>query len=357
MPGRYRIAVIPGDGIGAEVVGVGLACLNTVREVMGNLSFEFVRFPWGSEFFLQYGRMMPDEGLHTLADFQAVYLGAVGDPRVPDHVTLHGLLIPIKMGFDLYAGLRPAYLFPGVESPLFRASEKGIDIIVIRENSEGEYCPIGGRHGRMERHMAVQTALFTKTGCERIITYAFEYAIAKKRKKVTSITKSNAQIYGMVLWDEVFKAVASRFPEISTESKLVDAACHDVVRNPERFDVIVASNLFADILSDLTAAIVGGLGVAPGGSFNPSDRGLPGLFDPVHGSAPDIAGKGIANPIGAVLTAAMMLEYLGEMEAAALIFKAAHRNLREKRVRTRDLGGRSGTKEVGEDLVRLLKSF
>ena len=357
MAGSYRIAVIPGDGIGKEVVSIGIDCLKTIQEMLGSIKFEFVYFPWGSEFFLKHGKMMPDDGLKTLADFQAIYLGAVGDPRVPDHVTLHGLLIPIKMGFDLYAGLRPTYLFLGVESPIVHASEQGIDIVGIRENCEGEYCPIGGRHGRMEHHLAVQTALFTKTGCERIITYAFEYARAKKRKKVTSITKSNAQIYGMVLWDEVFKEVASRFQEISTESKLVDASCHDVVRKPEAFDVIVASNLFADILSDLTAAIVGGLGVAPGGSFNPRDRSLPGLFDPVHGSAPDIAGKWIANPLGAVLTASMMLEQLGETEAAELIYKAVRINLGEKKVRTRDLGGKSGTKEVGKDLIRILKSF
>jgi len=357
MSGAYRIAVIPGDGIGNEVVSIGIDCMKALREVLGSIDFEFVSFPWGSEYYLKQGKMMPDDGLKTLADFQAIYRGAVGDPRVPDHITLHGLLIPIKMGFDLYTGLRPAYLFPGVSSPLANASEKGIDIVVIRENSEGEYCPIGGRHGQQESHLAVQTALFTRVGCERIITYAFEYARTKKRKKVTSITKSNAQIYGMVLWDEVFREVASRFPEISTESKLVDAACHDVVRNPGGFDVIVASNLFADILSDLTAAIIGGLGVAPGGSFNHEDRRKPGLFDPVHGSAPDIAGKWIANPIGAVLTASMMLDQLGETEAAALLYRAVKTNLGEKKVRTRDLGGHAGTKEVGEDLIRLLKSL
>ncbi len=357
MATTYRIAVLPGDGIGKEVTAVGIDCLNAVKEVFGNFQFEFVHLPWGSDFFLKHGKMMPDDGLKILSGFQAIYLGAVGDPRVQDHITLHGLLVPIKMGFDLYVGLRPAYLFPGVESPLARPPENGIDIVVIRENSEGEYCPIGGRFGFEKRHLAVQTALFTRTGIERIVTYAFQYAREKKRKKVTSVTKSNAQIHSMVLWDEVFKEVASRYPEIATESKLVDAACHDVVRNPGGFDVIVASNLFADILSDLTAAITGGLGLAPGGSFNPENRSLPGLFDPVHGSAPDIAGKWIANPIGAVLTASMMLEYLGKPEAAKLIFKAVNLNLSRKEVRTRDLGGKSGTKAVGEDLVAILKSF
>jgi tartrate dehydrogenase/decarboxylase/D-malate dehydrogenase len=298
--------------------------------------------------------MMPEDGLEILKTFDAIYLGAVGDPRVPDDVTLHGLLLPIKFGFDLYVGLRPVYLFPGVGSPLKDVSEGEIDIVVVRENTEGEYSNVGGIVGIQDRELALQSGLFTQKGIERIIAFAFEYARKEGRKKVTSITKSNAQRYGMVLWDRIFKEVASNYPEIQIESKLIDAACMDVVRNPRGYDVIVASNLFADILSDLTASVTGGMGLAPGASFNPKDKPYPGFFDPVHGSAPDIAGKGLANPIAAILTAKMMLDYLEEKEAADLLLEAVKKNLFDKRIRTIDLGGRSKTNEVGEDIVRIL---
>jgi tartrate dehydrogenase/decarboxylase/D-malate dehydrogenase len=301
--------------------------------------------------------MMPENGLEILKGFDAVYLGAVGDPRVADDVTLHGLLLAIKMGFDLYVGLRPVRLFEGVESMLANVSAGDIDIVVVRENTEGEYSNLGGIVGVGDHEVAVQTGLFSRKGVERVITFAFQYARENGRKKVTSITKSNAQRYGMVLWDKIFKEVSSRFPEIKTESKLVDAACMDVVRNPKGYDVIVASNLFADILSDLTAAVTGGMGLAPGASFNAESRTCPGFFDPVHGSAPDIVGKSLANPIAAILTAKMILDYLGEKSAADLLYRAVRKNLAEKRVRTQDLGGRSKTHEVGEDIVRILRSF
>src|SRR4030042_721356 len=357
MKRSHHIAVIPGDGIGNEVISEGIKCLKTLSEIVEGLQFQFEYFPWGSEYYLQNGRMMPEEGLEILKKFDAIYLGAVGDTRIPDDVTLHGLLLPIKFGFDLYVGLRPVFLFQGVESPLTNISGGDIDIVVIRENTEGEYSNIGGIVGTGERELAVQSGLFTQKGNERIITFAFEYAREKGRKKVTSGTKSNAQRYGMVLWDRIFKEVASRFPEIRTESKLIDAACMDVVRNPKAYDVIVASNLFADILSDLTASVTGGLGLAPGASFNPMDKTYPGFFDPVHGSAPDIAGKGLANPIAAILTAKLMLEYLGEEEAAEILYRAVRQNLYEKKVRTIDLGGRSRTNEVGDDIVRILRSL
>jgi tartrate dehydrogenase/decarboxylase/D-malate dehydrogenase len=353
----HRIAVIPGDGIGIEVISEGIKCLKTLSEIFEDLQFQFEYFTWGSEYYLQHGRMMPDDALGILKNFEAIYLGAVGDPRIPDDVTLHGLLLPIKMGFDLYIGLRPVYLFKGVESPLANISEEEIDIVVIRENTEGEYSNVGGIVGVEDRELAVQCGLFTRKGVERIITFAFEYARAKGRKKVTSITKSNAQRYGMVLWDRIFKEVTSRFPEIQKESKLIDAACMDVVRNPKGYDVIVASNLFADILSDLTASVTGGMGLAPGASFNPRDKTYPGLFDPVHGSAPDIVGKGLANPLAAILTAKLMLDYLGEGEAADLLYCAVKQNLSEKKVRTVDLGGRSRTNEVGGDIVKILRSL
>jgi tartrate dehydrogenase/decarboxylase/D-malate dehydrogenase len=353
----HRIAVIAGDGIGREVISEGGKCLNILSEIFQDIRFEFEYLPWGSDHYLQNGRMMPEGGLEFLKRFDAIYLGAVGDPRIPDDVTLHGLLLPIKFGFDLYVGLRPVYLFKGVESPLTRVTEEEIDIVVVRENTEGEYSNFGGIVGIEDRQLAMQGALFTQKGVQRIITFAFEYAREKGRKKVTSVTKSNAQRYGMVLWDRLFKEVASQFPEIQTESKLIDAACMDVVRNPTGYDVIVASNLFADILSDLTASVTGGMGLAPGASFNPNDKTYPGFFDPVHGSAPDIAGKGLANPIAAILTAKMMLDYLGEKEAADLLFKAVKKNLSEKKIRTIDLGGHSRTNEVGDDVIRILRSL
>jgi len=357
MKRSHRIAVISGDGIGKEVISEGIKCLNTLSEITENIQFEFEHFPWGSEYYLQHERMMPEDGLEILKDFDAIYLGAVGDPRIPDDVTLHGLLLPIKMGFDLYVGLRPVYLFKGVESPLANISEEDIDIVVVRENTEGEYSNIGGIVGIEDRQLAIQSGLFTRKGIERIITFAFEYAREKGRKKVTSVTKSNAQRYGMVLWDRIFKEVASRFPEVRTESKLIDAACMDVVRNPKGYDVIVASNLFADILSDLTASVTGGMGLAPGASFNPKDKTYPGFFDPVHGSAPDIAGRHLANPIAAILTATLMLDYLGEKETTGLLSRAVKQNLADRKVRTIDLGGRSNTNEVGDDIVRILRSF
>ena len=355
--GFHRIAVIPGDGIGAEVISEGVKCLKTLTEVAGNVQFEFEYYPWSSEYYLKHGRMMPENGLEILKGFDAIYLGAVGDPRVADDITLHGLLLAIKMGFDLYVGLRPVCLFKGVESVLANVSAGDINIVVVRENTEGEYANVGGIVGTGDRELAIQSGLFTRKGVERIISFAFQYAREQGRKKVTSITKSNAQRYGMVLWDRIFKEVSSRFPEIKTESKLVDAACMDVVRNPKGYDVVVASNLFADILSDLTASVTGGMGLAPGASFNAEDRSYPGLFDPVHGSAPDIAGKSLANPIAAILTAKMILDYLGEKSAGDLLHRAVQQNLAEKKVRTTDVGGRSKTREVGDDIVHILRSF
>jgi len=353
----HRIAVIPGDGIGKEVVSEGIKCLKALSEIFENIEFKFEFFPWSSEYYLQHDRMMPVDGLEVLKNFNAIYLGAVGDTRIPDDVTLHGLLLPIKWEFDLYVGLRPVYLFPGIESPLANISGDEIDIVVVRENTEGEYSNIGGIVGVEESELAIQSGLFTSKGIDRIITFAFDYAKEKGRKKVTSVTKSNAQRYGMVLWDRIFKEVSADYPDIRAESKLIDAACMDVVRNPKGYDVIVASNLFADILSDLTASVTGGMGLAPGASFNPKDKTYPGFFDPVHGSAPDIAGKGLANPVAAILTARMMLDYLGEVEAGDLLYRAVRKNLAEKKVRTIDLGGRSKTDQVGDDIVRILRSL
>jgi tartrate dehydrogenase/decarboxylase/D-malate dehydrogenase len=338
----HRIAVIPGDGIGTEVISEGVKCLTALSDVIKNVKFEFQYLQWGSEHYLQHNRMMPEDGLEILKKFDAIYLGAVGDPRIPDDVTLHGLLLPIKFGFDLYVGLRPVYLFRGVECPLKDVTEEEIDIVVVRENTEGEYSNVGGIVGIEDRQLAIQNGVFTKRELKGSSPSLFN--MQRERKKVTSVTKSNAQRYGMVLWDRIFKGVASRFPDIRTESKLIDAACMDVVRNPKGYDVIVASNLFADILSDLTASVTGGMGLASGASFNPEDKTYPGFFDPVHGSAPDIAGKGLANPIAAILTAKMMLDYLNEGEAANLYFRLSNRTWLKK-VRTIDLGvGRRRTR-------------
>lgn len=357
MTNIYPIAVIPGDGIGGEVITEGIKCLNALSDLHGELLFEFTMFPWGSDYFLKNGVMMPADGLTILKDFQAVYLGAVGDPRVPDDITLHGLLLPIKMGFDLYAGLRPVYLHEGVPSVLADMRPGDIDIVVIRENTEGEYSNVGGIVGNADQTLAVQSSVFTRIGIKRIIEYAFEYARDHGREKVTSLTKSNAQRYGMVLWDQIFKEISSQYNDILHESKLIDAACMDAVRSPGNYDVIVASNLFADILSDLTAGITGGMGLAPGGSFNPDDKTVPGLFDPVHGSAPDIAGKSLANPIAAILTAKMMLDFLGEFQTAGILNQAVKQQLAEKKIRTRDLGGDARSYEVGNDIVRILKTM
>ncbi len=352
----HRIGVIPGDGVGTEVVAEGLKALKAVSDASGGgVRVETETFDWGSERYLKTGRMMPENGLETLEKFDALYLGAVGDPRIPDHVTLHNLLLPIKMGFDLYVGLRPVKLYAGIESALANKKPGSIDIVLIRENTQGEYVDIGGIVGAGPSALAIQSALFTYEGCERIIRYAFEYARNHGRKTVTSITKSNAQKFGMVFWDRVFKEVAARFPEIKTESKLIDAACMDVVRKPEAYDVVVASNLFADIISDLIAAVTGGMGLAPGGSFRP-DRKKPGLFDPVHGSAFDIMGKGVANPVAAILTAGLMLDYLGERAAGDRIRRAVEGNLAAREVRSADLGGRSRTVEVGDDIARRIRA-
>ena len=353
----YRIAVIPGDGVGPEVVGEGLKVMKAAQSrLSSSRTLEFEELPWGTEHYLRMGTMMPKDALEILSSFDAIYLGAIGDPRVPDAVTLHGLILPVRKAFDQYACVRPAYLYPGISSPLANQVPGSIDMIVIRENTEGEYSDVGGRvHPGTPHEVAIQAGVFTRHGTERIIRYAFDLALQPgRRKKVTSITKSNAQRHAMVFWDEVFRAVAPDYPEVQAESQLVDAACMNFVRRPESFDVVVASNLFGDILTDLGAIIVGGMGMAPSANIDPS-RTHPSMFEPVHGSAPDIAGKGLANPLAAILSAAMMLEFLGEVQSASLIRKAVADNLAQGRARTPDLGGSASTAQVGDDLVALLR--
>jgi tartrate dehydrogenase/decarboxylase / D-malate dehydrogenase len=351
---EYRIAAIPGDGIGGEVVAEGIRVTAAAAQRFG-FRCAFEELPWGSQHYLDHGRMMPADALDRLARFDAIYLGAVGHPRVQDNVTLNGLLLPIRRTFEQYANVRPTILFPGVATPLAERNQ-AIDIVLVRENTEGEYAQVGGTvHAGTGSEVALQTAVFTRVGTERIIRFAFEEARARGRRSVTSITKSNAQGHSMTFWDRIFREVAAGFPEMETASILVDAAAMELIRRPWSFDVVVASNLFGDILSEITATVTGGLGLAPSANLDPS-RKHPSMFEPVHGSAPDIAGRGLANPIGAILSAAMMLAWLGEKPAAAAIQAAVVRVLEDGRLRTRDLGGLSSTVEVGEAIAGAVRA-
>ncbi|MFL5762074.1 MAG: tartrate dehydrogenase [Thermomicrobiales bacterium] len=356
QPTTFRIAVIPGDGIGKEVIPEGLRVLERLAAHSSNrLAFAFESFPWGCEYYLETGRMMDADGLERLSAFDAIYFGAVGWPDVPDHVSLWGLRLAICLGFDQYVCLRPVRLLPGVESPLRRASPETMDWIVVRENSEGEYAGVGGRNfsGRgLGEEVAVQAALFTERGCERSIRFAFELAMTRSKGKVTSVTKSNAQQYGMVLWDDVFARVAADYSDIETEQWLVDAMAARFVLKPESLDVVVGSNLFGDILSDLGSAVAGSLGIAASANIDP-ERRHPSMFEPVHGSAPDIAGKGIANPIAAIWTVAMMLDHLGLRDDAARVMRAIEATTGSG-VLTPDLGGMASTREVGNAVLRHL---
>jgi tartrate dehydrogenase/decarboxylase/D-malate dehydrogenase len=299
--------------------------------------------------------MMPEDGWEILRQHEAVFLGAIGSPDVPDAITLHGLLLPMRRKFDQYVNMRPAYLFEGVQSPLRDKAPGSIDMMVYRENTEGEYAPIGGRlYDGFPGEMAIQNAVFTRRGCERIIRAAFVGA-RKRRKKVTSITKSNAQPFGMVLWDEVFRAVAADYKDVESGSLLVDAAAMDFVRKPESFDVVVASNLFGDILTDLSAAVTGSIGLAASANINP-ERTFPSMFEPVHGSAPDIAGKGIANPLAAILSGGMLLEFLGLTAGAAAVKAAVAAVLKAGKVKTPDLGGTAKTTAMADAVLAALST-
>ena len=350
---QFRIAVIPGDGIGKEVVPEGLRVLERLAEQSSSsLTFTFESFPWGCEHYLETGDMMDPHGLDMLAGFDAIYFGAVGWPGVPDHVSLWGLRLAICQGFDQYVCLRPVRLLPGVESPLRNATPENMDWIVVRENSEGEYAGVGGRNFASRgpgREVAVQAALFTEQGCERIIRYAFELAMTRQKRKVTSVTKSNAQQYGLVLWDEVFARVADEYPDVETDQWLVDAMAARFVLRPETLDVVVASNLFGDILSDLGSALAGSLGIAASANIDP-ERRHPSMFEPVHGSAPDIAGQGIANPIAAIWTVSLMLEHLGLNGEAARVMRAIEATTASGML-TPDLGGTANTVEVGDAVL------
>ncbi len=346
----YRIAAIPGDGIGNEVIPAGIEVLDALSGKEG-FRLEFERFDWSSARYLQTGAYIPEGGLERLKGFDAIFFGAVGSPKVPDHVSLWGLRLPICQGFDQYANVRPSRVLPGVRSPL-RGGEQ-IDWVIVRENSEGEYSGSGGRvHRGLPEEVATETSVFTRRGVERIHRFAFELARKRPRKHLTLVTKSNAQRHGMVLWDEIFLEVAKDYPDVNTDRELVDAMTTRMTLKPGTLDTLVASNLHADILSDLAAALSGSLGIAPTANLNP-ERKFPSMFEPIHGSAFDITGKGVANPIATFWTACMMLEHLGEPKAAARLMRAIERTT-EEQVFTPDLGGVHDTRAVTRAVERAL---
>jgi len=346
----YKIAAIPGDGIGREVISAGIDVLQALCKVE-SLQMTFEHFDWSSERYLKTGAYIPEGGLEKLKAFDAIFFGAVGSPDVPDHVSLWGLRLPICQGFDQYANVRPSRVLPGVSSRLQNAND--IDWVIIRENSEGEYSGSGGRvHKGLPEEIATETSVFTRVGIERIHRFAFELSRKRQKKHLTLVTKSNAQRHGMVLWDEIFYEVARKYPDVRTDRVLVDAMTTRMVLNPGSLDTIVASNLHADILSDLAAALSGSLGIAPTANLNP-ERKFPSMFEPIHGSAFDITGKGVANPIATFWTASMMLEHLGEPKAAARLMKAIERTT-EEQVFTPDLGGVHDTRAVTNAVKRAL---
>jgi tartrate dehydrogenase/decarboxylase/D-malate dehydrogenase len=346
---KYRIATIPGDGIGKEVVPEGIRVLEAAGRKF-DLSFQWDEFPWSCEHYSHSGRMMPEDGLDQIRNHDAIFLGAVGYPGVPDHVSLWGLLIPIRREFEQYANLRPVRLMPGIQSPLAGRHTGDIDYYVVRENNEGEYSAIGGRlYEGTDAELVVQQNVFTRRGVDRILRFAFELASKRTKKHVTSATKSNGIVFSMPYWDERFKAMAANYPQIETDQYHVDILSAHFVQHPDWFDVVVASNLFGDILSDLGPATTGTIAIAPSANLNP-ERKYPSMFEPVHGSAPDIYGKGIANPIGQIWSGAMMLEHLGHQEAADAIVKAIETVL-EEGPRTPDIGGNASTGELGKAIA------
>jgi len=350
---KYKIAVIAGDGIGPEVINEGIRVLKHVSELDGGFEFEFTQFPWGCEYYLNTGKMMPDDAIETLKKYDAIYLGAVGAPGVPDHISLWDLLLKIRHEFDQYVNVRPVKLLNGAPCPLKDKSPADIDMVVIRENSEGEYAGVGEWQNKGQPdELVLQTGVFSRKGTERIIRYAFELA-KKDNKTVTSISKGNALNYSMVFWDGVFAEVAKEYPDVKTASYLVDAAAMFFVKDPARFQVVVTSNLFGDIITDLGAAISGGMGLAAGANLNP-ERKFPSMFEPSHGSAPDIAGKQIANPLASIWSASQMLDFFGYENWGARLIDAIEELLTEGETLTPDLGGNSSTSELGNAIIEIL---
>jgi tartrate dehydrogenase/decarboxylase/D-malate dehydrogenase len=352
---EYRIAAIPGDGIGKEVISAGVDVLNAVAARDGGFRLNVETFPWGTDYYFDTGAMMPDDALATLKPFDAIYFGSAGDPRVPDHISLWGLRLAICQPFDQYANVRPARLLPGIEGPLRGVGEADLDWIIVRENTEGEYAGAGGRvHRGHPEEVGMDVSVFTRTGVERIQRFALALAQTRPRKKLTLVTKSNAQRHGLVMWDEVFEAVKGDYPDVETDKMLVDAMTTRMVLNPRSIDVVVATNLHADVLSDLAAALSGSMGIAPTANMNP-ERKYPSMFEPIHGSAFDIMGKGIANPVGALWTASMMLEHVGEPDAAATLMSAIEAYTASDANKPRDLGGTATTVEVTEAIIGIIE--
>lgn len=347
---KHRIAVIAGDGIGPEVLAEGLKVLNQVAKLDGSFQFELQEFSWGCEYYLHNGQMMPENGLEQLAAFDAIYLGAVGYPGVPDHISLWDLLLKIRKGFDQYVNLRPIKLLQGAPCPLKDVKRENIDMLVIRENSEGEYAGAGDWlfKGRPDE-VVLQTGVFSRKGTERIIRYAYEEA-RRQGRTLTSISKANALNYSMVFWDQVFEEIGKEYPDVKTYSYLVDAAAMFFVKQPERFEIVVTSNLFGDIMTDLGAAIAGGLGLAAGANINP-ERNFPSMFEPIHGSAPDIAGKGIANPLAAIWSVSQMLDFFGYEKWGKVVLQAIEEVMVDAVALTPDMGGTASTNEVGDQVA------
>jgi tartrate dehydrogenase/decarboxylase/D-malate dehydrogenase len=351
----YRIAVIPGDGIGKEVIAAGTEILQLLAERDKNFRFAFTDYDWGSDYFKRHGRMMPADGCAQIRDADAIFFGAVGAPDVPDHVTLWGLRLAICQPFDQYANIRPIRVLPGVKSPLADLDPADLDWVIVRENSEGEYSGHGGRaHVGLPEEVATETSIFTRAGVTRIMRFAFALAQSRPRKFLTVVTKSNAQRHGMVFWDEIAAEVAKEFPDVGWDKMLVDAMTIRMTLKPASLDTIVATNLHADILSDLAAALAGSIGIAPTGNVNP-ERRFPSMFEPIHGSAFDITGKGIANPVGTFWSASLMLSHLGEDKAAAALMRAIERVTADPALHTPDLGGVATTRQVTDGVAEALR--
>src|SRR6201747_1763967 len=342
----YRIATIPGDGIGKEVVPAAQEVLEALAAQTGRFTFEFENFAWGGDYYREHGVMMPADGLDAIRNKDAILFGSAGDPHIPDHITLWGLRLKICQGFDQYANVRPTRILPGIDGPLKRCGPKDLDWVIVRENSEGEYAGVGGRvHQGHPIEAATDVSLMTRAGVERIMRFAFKLAQSRPRKLLTVVTKSNAQRHAMVMWDEIAVEIAAEFSDVTWDKMLVDAMTMRMVMKPETIDTVVATNLHADVLSDLAAALAGSLGIAPTANLNP-ERAFPSLFQPVHGSAFDIMGQGLAYPVGTFWSAVMMLDHLGEANAAARLMRAIERVTAEPRLHTPDLGGKATTAEV-----------
>jgi len=350
----YRIAAIPGDGIGKEVVAAGIDVLMACAARDGRFALDVTHFDWGSERYKKMGALMPEDGVETLKHYDAILFGAVGAPDVPDHITLWGLRLAICQSLDQYANVRPARILDGIQSPLRGVRPQDIDWVIIRENSEGEYSGHGGRsHRGLSMEVATEVSIFTRAGVERIMRFAFDMARSRRRKQLTVVTKSNAQRFGMVLWDEIARQVAAKYPDISWDRMLVDAMTARMVLHPDSLDTIVATNLHADILSDLAAALTGSIGLSPTANLNP-ERGFPSMFEPIHGSAFDIAGQGIANPLATFWSGVMMFDFLGEAAASQRLMAAIERVAADSALHTPDLGGRATTREVTEAVLRFI---